>query len=1105
MALVARAASARPTRELDGAAEPAGRAACARLGVRPGGRGSASASSARRSWSSALLGDPQGGRRLRAARPGLSARAPGVHAGGRRGAVLLTAGAPAGAAGPLAARVAAARWTWRPERPRTRAGRPPASAGVRPENLAYVIYTSGSTGRPRGWRSRTAASSTLVALGDATTSAPAAATGVLAATLALLRRSRSSSCSCRCSTAARLVVLPREDALDAADAAGRAAARTRVNDARLPPALARSVVRDGPALRGLRAHGAASAGEAAARRAGRRACERRPARELLQPLRPDRGHDLRRPSAAAWRAGRTRRRRRSAGRSPTRAAYVLDRATCSRCRSASPASCCIGGAGLARGYLRPPGPDRRALRARSVRGDAPGARLYRTGDLARRRPDGDARVPRPHRPPGQDPRLPHRAGRDRGGARRAIPAVREAAVVVARGRAGRPPPGRLRGAGAATAGRAGELRRLPRERLPRVHGARRPSSSCDALPLTAERQGRPPRPAARRTRGRPRRRPLVRRRARRSRSCSPAIWARCSGVDRVGVDDDFFDLGGDSLLAIHVLVPRAASAASSCPPAALPAPDGRALAARASRPRRTRRPAADAAPSPWSPRRTARGRRPASRTPTRWPGSRPACSFHSELSPERGVYHDVSTLPPARRRSTPRPCEPRSPRWSRRHAVLRTRSTRRLQRAAAARPPRGGGCRSPSTDLRDLLPRASRRRIAGWLAEEPARPVRLAPAPLLRFHVHRRATSSVPVHAELPPRHPRRLERGVLLTELFRRYALLRRASGREAAGAVPLPRLRRAWSGAPRAAERRPAPYWRRPSSTARRRAGLPPPAAPAARLRGARAPADLCRRDRAGLGRLARREAVAAQERPPRRPSAGLGLLAGAAPTWSPAWCPTAGRRGRTASRLLGLFLNTLPLRAAPRRRTWSELAAGGLRGRARAAPPTAASRWPRCRPARQARRRAALRGDLQLHALPCLRGLPRRGPRRPRGARRQRHRGDQLPARRQLPPRAAGRGCASGSTTTTAASIATADRGDRPPAICAPSTALAARPGRRATTTCRCSPPAERAADAAASGTAPASAATPAAAACTSCSPPRRRARRRRRRSTGRRAHV
>ena len=44
--------------------------------------------------------------------------------------------------------------------------------------------------------------------------------------------------------------------------------------------------------------------------------------------------------------------------------------------------------------------------------------------------DGRAGVPRPPRPPGEGARLPHRAGRDRGGAARSTPAVREAVVVA---------------------------------------------------------------------------------------------------------------------------------------------------------------------------------------------------------------------------------------------------------------------------------------------------------------------------------------------------------------------------------------------------------------------------------------------------------------------------------------------------------------------------------------------------------------------------------------------------------------------------------------------------------------------------------------------------
>ncbi len=74
----------------------------------------------------------------------------------------------------------------------------------------------------------------------------------------------------------------------------------------------------------------------------------------------------------------------------------------------------IGGAGVARGYLNRPDLTRERFIADPF---IPGERLYKSGDLVRRRPDGSLEYAGPHRQPGQDPRHPDRARRDRGRAR----------------------------------------------------------------------------------------------------------------------------------------------------------------------------------------------------------------------------------------------------------------------------------------------------------------------------------------------------------------------------------------------------------------------------------------------------------------------------------------------------------------------------------------------------------------------------------------------------------------------------------------------------------------------------------------------------------------
>ena len=79
-----------------------------------------------------------------------------------------------------------------------------------------------------------------------------------------------------------------------------------------------------------------------------------------------------------------------------------------------PGEICVGGAGVARGYLNRPELTAERFVPNPFAQDG-GERLYRSGDLARRLPERRSRVPRAHRPPGQDPRLPDRAGRDRVG------------------------------------------------------------------------------------------------------------------------------------------------------------------------------------------------------------------------------------------------------------------------------------------------------------------------------------------------------------------------------------------------------------------------------------------------------------------------------------------------------------------------------------------------------------------------------------------------------------------------------------------------------------------------------------------------------------------
>ncbi|MFJ8623275.1 amino acid adenylation domain-containing protein [Kitasatospora sp. NPDC093550] len=212
-----------------------------------------------------------------------------------------------------------------------------------------------------------------------------------------------------------------------------------------------------------------------------------------------------------------------------------------------PGEICLGGAGLARGYLDRPGVTAQAF-VPDPHGREPGARLYRTGDLGRRHPDG--RVELLGR---ADHQVKIRGHRIEPGEIEAVllgrPEVRAAVVhptALGTGEAElvaylEPFPG-------ATVPDSAELRDLVGRSVPdyMIPAA---FVVLDALPLTPSGKvdrGRLPAPAPAARTG-----AHLAPRTERERTVADA-WCEVLGVERVGVHENFFDLGGHSLLATRI-------------------------------------------------------------------------------------------------------------------------------------------------------------------------------------------------------------------------------------------------------------------------------------------------------------------------------------------------------------------------------------------------------------------------------------------------------------------------------------------------------------------------------------------------------------------------
>jgi amino acid adenylation domain-containing protein len=405
-------------------------------------------------------------------------------------------------------------------------------AGMSPEGLAYVIYTSGSTGTPkaallhhRGASNLSAAQRHAFSPGPDSRvlqfSSPSFDASIFDLLMALL-------------SGAELHLAPAEQLLPG-PGLSRLLRERRITHLTLPPsALAALPAEPLPELRVLVVAGEALAEELVARWAA-------PWREVYNAYGPTEATVW--VSAAVCEAG---------GGKPliglpigNARVYVLD-SVMRPVPEGVAGELYVGGAGVGRGYLNRAGLTAERFVPDPFSGEA-GARLYRTGDVARWRAEGLEYVGR------VDGQVKVRGHRVELGEVEAVlashPAVREAAAAVkGEGAEGRLVGYYVREGGAEVVGV--ELRQYMRGMVPEymvpsavVEVERMPVSGSGKLDrshlpdLGDSREGAgqpfvPPRNAVEQT--------------------IASIWQKALQINSVGIDDNFFDLGGHSLLMIRV-------------------------------------------------------------------------------------------------------------------------------------------------------------------------------------------------------------------------------------------------------------------------------------------------------------------------------------------------------------------------------------------------------------------------------------------------------------------------------------------------------------------------------------------------------------------------
>jgi len=404
---------------------------------------------------------------------------------------------------------------------------------VEPENAAYVIFTSGSTGRPkgvvvphRGVGNLAAAHRDDFGIGEGTRVLQFASfsfdMAVWDTANALL--------------AGATLVLVDGDAAGGGEPLVELMRRERIGFALLPPTLLAALPEDGlPHLKTVASGGDVVTADVVRRwGAGRRFVNAYGPTEttVCATLALDPGSS----------EGRV-----SIGRPlPNLSSYVLD-AGMKPVPMGVPGELFVGGIGVARGYLGRPGTTAERFVPDPFAG-TPGARMYRTGDVVRWRVDGGLEfVGR------ADRQVKLRGFRIEPGeieaALLAHPGVREAAVVVHEPAAGaRRLVAYVAGDDGVTADtlRAALRGSLPDYMVPSAFVSlaalpRTPNGKLDAraLPAPDAAAGNEADATAPRTR---------------AEEVLARVWAQVLGRESVGVHENFFELGGDSILSIQVIV-----------------------------------------------------------------------------------------------------------------------------------------------------------------------------------------------------------------------------------------------------------------------------------------------------------------------------------------------------------------------------------------------------------------------------------------------------------------------------------------------------------------------------------------------------------------------